>query len=302
MHAGDAVYRGYTQAQLDAQYDQRTLVPEAARYMDRWARTSAETRRRLPCGTHSYGSGAQETLDLFGAGASGVLHMHLHGGAWRALSKSDASFVASGLCHDGARVAVVDFDLAPQTRLPDIVAQIRRAFLWLRTNAGALGAAQGGVIVSGHSSGAHLAACLLDRDWWKAAGIGAADFAGVILASGCYDLEPVRLSARNRYLHLTPATAQRLSPIHALPDMLPPVAIFWGAQELDEFKRQSRALAARVMPQEPGRQAQELAGLNHFDVYDAFADPESPIARTARAMARAAGSGQPITNHGRTTA
>lgn len=301
MHAGGAVYRGYTQAQLDAQYDQRTLVPEAPRYMEHWARTSAETRERLPFVTHSYGSGAHETLDLFGAGPPGTLHMHLHGGAWRALSKSDASFVADELIADGARVAVVDFDLAPKTRLSEIVEQIRKAFLWLRANARVLGASQSGVIVSGHSSGAHLAACLLHEDWWEAACVSPADFAGMILASGCYDLEPVRLSARNRYLDLTPETAERLSPIHALPNTLPPIAIFWGSLELDEFQRQSRAFAAQVATRRPELRAEELSGLNHFDVYDTFAEREATITRTARVMSRAAAAASPSSNHGRPT-
>ena len=39
------VYRGYSQAELDAQYDQATLVPDISGYLADWAAESAARAR-----------------------------------------------------------------------------------------------------------------------------------------------------------------------------------------------------------------------------------------------------------------
>ena len=41
------VYGGYTQVELDAQYEQATLVPERDRYFARWKAAGADVRARL---------------------------------------------------------------------------------------------------------------------------------------------------------------------------------------------------------------------------------------------------------------
>jgi len=279
--ADGTVYRGLTQAELDAQYDQRTAVPHVGEYAARWQSLSASLRAERPCETNAYGPSPAERLDLYpGAGAD--VHLHIHGGAWTRLSRQEAAFTVAGLGAMAAQVAVAGFGLAPQTRLPAMVAQIRRAFLWLRTHAGAP------IAVSGHSSGAHLAACLLDRRWWVAEGLGPRDFAAVLLASGPYDLEPVRLSARNDYLGLSRDEAARLSPILHLPELLPPMAVIWGDGELAEFRRQSEAMATAVRARRPDARVEMLAGRNHFDVYDDFGDPGSRVIEHLRVTATAA--------------
>lgn len=271
-----AVFRGLTQAELDAQYDQRTAVPAMRDYMERWAADGRAVRARLAPATHAYGPGKNALLDLYAPARPASAHLHLHGGAWRALSREDAAFTITGLAKGGAAVAIADFPLAPAASLGSIVAHVREAFLWLRGWARARALS---ITVSGHSSGAHLAACLLHRRWWAERGVSADDFKGVLLASGVYDLEPVRLSARNEYLNLGLHDVQDLSPLKNLPERLPPVAIFWGEHELDEFRRQSRTFAEEIRPISQALASRELAGLNHFEVYDEFARPASDCCR-----------------------
>ncbi|PKP85646.1 MAG: hypothetical protein CVT80_01370 [Alphaproteobacteria bacterium HGW-Alphaproteobacteria-2] len=276
-----AIYRGLSQAELDARYDQRTAVPNADDYAARWHKLSVSLQTAHPCQTHAYGPSFAERLDLYPGQGDGV-HLHVHGGAWKALSKDKAAFAVAGLGSVAGQVAIAGFGLAPQTRLPAMVEQIRRAFLWLRAYAGAP------VAVSGHSSGAHLAACLIDRRWWAAEGLGPQDFSAVLLASGPYDLEPVRLSARNGYLGLSSDEAERLSPILHLPDRLPAMAVLWGEGELAEFRRQSESMAEAVRARRPDARTAMLAGRNHFDVYDDFGDPGSRVIEHLRAVATAA--------------
>lgn len=273
------VYQGMTQAELDAQYDQRTLVPEAADHMALWQIWSQETLAARPPATLTYGEGPAETMLVFEGTPGGAAHFHVHGGAWRQLSAHQSAFVADGLGADGAHVAVVEFSLAPHVPLGVMVDQVRRAFVALVRHSG------GKVFVSAHSSGCHLSAMLLDARWQERAGMTGA-VAGLVIASGVYDLEPVRLSARNSYLSLTEADAADLSPHNHLAERLPPTALLWGDGELAEFKRQSAVFADALRARGGAVSTAELDGLNHFDIYGSFRDPSSAVCLAAREQMR----------------
>ena len=279
------VYRGLTQSELDAQYDQRSAVPHLQDYMARWTALSADLRAARPPLNLAYADAPETTLHLFQGRTGGPLHVHLHGGAWRALSKDDASFVVKGLVAGGTSVAVLDFGLAPQISLAQMIEQVRAALLWLSRNAVSLGVRARRITVSGHSSGAQLASCLLDGRWWAREGLTKETFAGLVLVSGAYDLEPVRLSARNSYLRLSRDQAHELTAFHHLAAELPPVRVFWGEGDLPEFRRQGQAFAAALEAAGAPVLSAASAGKNHFDMYDAFGDPTSPVCRAAQAMA-----------------
>lgn len=277
------VYRGMSQTELDAQYEQRTLVPDAARYMARWTEWSRTVRAERPPRVVRYGDAPHEVLELHDSrhDGAGFLVLFLHGGAWRSGRAADFAFVVRGLGADGAAVAVAEFSLAPAAALATIVEEVRRAFL------AALHRSGGPVVVAGHSSGAHLAACLLDPAWQARAGVPHGALAGLTLVSGIYDLEPVRLSARNDYLHLTEADVEMLSPLRRLPDRPPPTAVVWGERELREFVRQSAVFADAVAARGGAVERLEVAGHNHFAMCDAFGDPDSEVARLVRRQAAA---------------
>ena len=98
---------------------------------------------------------------------------------------------------------------------------------------------------------------------------------GLIAGSGPYDLEPVRLSARNDYLFLDEDTAAVLTPQNHLRAGLPAAVFFWGGGELEEFQRQSRNLADGWASHGLPVERIFLRDLNHFQVGTQFLDPES---------------------------
>lgn len=282
------VYLNYSQAELDAQYNQRTLVPDITPYREMWRAESARVRSILECRLDvPYGDGPDEKLDIFPAenGPDGVpVMLHVHGGAWRSLSKDELSFPAERFVNAGAAWIATDFSLVPDVPLAEQVRQNRAALAWVYDNARSFGGDRDRIFVCGHSSGAHVAGTLVQDNWRTAAGLPEDVIKGAVLASGIFDLEPVRLSARNGYVRLDEETATRLSPIHNIPERLPPLALFWGAGELDEFRRQSRHFAETLWSREYQVEAMEIAGANHFDLSAGFADPNSPILRSSLAM------------------
>ena len=113
-------------------YDNRALVPGYAEFFQRWARESAQARAQGPCSVDlRYGDGPGETLDVFPApqGDAPVL-VFVHGGYWRALDKSDHSFIAPAFTRDGACVVVPNYPLCPAVTIPDITLQVARAVAW----------------------------------------------------------------------------------------------------------------------------------------------------------------------------
>lgn len=270
------VYRDYTQAELDAQYEQRTLVPDVASYIKGWAARTAAAKADLRFHADTrYGDHADEALDLYRPenDAAPVL-IFLHGGAWRLLSKDESGYLAPLFAKADVMTVAVNFSNAPAASLDTMAAQIRRAVAFLRGHVAEFGGDPERIYLAGHSSGAHLAAMAALEE----------PVAGVILVSGVYDLEPVRLSARNEYLHLDDAAAARNSPLHALRPGLPPAIVAWGGGELDEFQRASRDCATAWEAQGAPVEQVFIPENNHFDMGDAFADPSSPLTRSMLRM------------------
>jgi arylformamidase len=54
----------------------------------------------------------------------------IHGGYWRALDKSDHSFIAPSFTRDGACVVVPNYALCPAVTIPEITLQMVRAVAW----------------------------------------------------------------------------------------------------------------------------------------------------------------------------
>jgi len=264
-------WRNYSQVELDSQYDQRTAVPNASEYIDRWSKVGEQVKKSYVCETHQYGSEHCELLDFY-PGDTDTIHVHIHGGAWRALSKDVAAFVVPGLRGYADGVAVLGFGLAPAYHLSVIVLQIQRAVRYVMETW-----PLHRIILSGHSSGAHLASCLLADIGNRLVPEELARIDGVLLASGPYDLRPVQASARNSYLYLSSFEATTYTALRKILPDCPPVSVFFGEFELDEFKRQAHCLVQAFEAARVAVEKIELPGLNHFDTYDLFCEPCSAV-------------------------
>jgi len=281
------VYRGYTQAQLDAQYDNQAEVPDFRTHIRDYAR---ETRRAIadlsPARDIPYGPLPRHRIDLYGAGdAPRPVLLFLHGGQWQRLSRDESGFAAPALAREGVVLAVPDFGLITDVTLAEMVADVRLALGWLWRNCAHFGGDADSILVAGHSSGGHLAGILLRDDWLGAAGLPRDLVKGAHLGSGLYELDPVRLSYRNRYLNLDAPTARALGLLPDLPARRCPIAVSVAAGETDEFKRQARTLAEAWGPQ---AELIEVAGRNHFDVALDLGRPGSRVFDTVMRMARPA--------------
>jgi len=277
-----ALFLGYDQQALDAQYNLRARHLDFQDHFDKWARDSAEARLRLGGRLDlAYGVAPGETLDLFPAERKHApVHVFIHGGYWRALDKKDHSYVAPPLVEAGYTTVVVNYALAPSVSIDEIVRQVRNSIAWSYRNAKSFGADPDRITVSGHSAGGHLTVMALLTDWPKfAPGLPEDLVKAALPISGLFDLEPIRRSYLNSDLKLDPDSAARNSAVRFRPRSKAPLLIAVGEAETDEFRRQSRSLAQAWQGQAGPVQHHEYAGHNHFTISEELGIPASPLSK-----------------------
>ena len=285
MSAGK-VWLDYDQAELDRQYNSRGTVPEYSIYTREYAERTRAARASLACAEMRYGDGPTDKLDVYTAPnvnsalrAGAPVLVFLHGGDWRALSKDDSGFGAPAYVAAGASLVVPDFSLVPDTTIPAMGRQVRRALAWVWHNIAAQGADPARIFIAGHSSGANLVSQLLVTDWVRDFGAPAGLIKGAVFMSGLGDLEPVRLSFRNEIHKLDQAMVAEASLLHRNPATACPLIVAVGERETDDYRRQAREVAAYWTAQGNNAKLFELAGRNHFDAVLEWADPQSALFR-----------------------
>ncbi len=268
-------------AWLDAQYDARARVPQHMEIIERWAKASALVRSAAPAVLDlRYGDGDGATLDLFPAtagtapAAGAPVLVFIHGGWWRALDKSDFSFLAASFAAHGVLLVVPNYALCPKASIEQQALQMTQAVAWVRANAAAHGGDASRLAVVGHSAGGHLAAMLLSCRWKEVApDLPAQPLAGALAISGLFDLEPLRhVRWLQPDLRLTPASVARLSPAFFPRPKAGKLYAVAGLEESEEFLRQNR-LIRDVWGPTTVPVCETLPGMHHFNVLESLADP-----------------------------
>jgi len=268
---------------VEREYNNRAAFPDHPQWFARWATDSARSRDRLDARLDlRYGPGPRQTLDLFPAPEARGALLFIHGGYWRALDKSDHSFIADPWVERGIGVAVMNYDLCPAVGIPRIVEEVREAVTWLGANGARHGVPTERLLLAGHSAGGHLVASLLAGPERTPA----QSVCGAVSISGVFDLEPLLLSTMNVDLRLDAATTRAMSPMHHAPRLATPLLLAVGADETREFIRQTASMWEAWPHNRPAGMAGPLivAQRHHFSVVSDFALPESALFRTALRM------------------
>lgn len=260
-------YKELGAEQLDRAYNQSLWAPSFKETIAGYRIASEQIKKAHPPVTLAYGNAKIEKLDIFRPDTAKDLPVmiFLHGGAWKAGSKDESAGPAKTFMSAGVIYIAVDFDVIPQTDLPGMVNQARRAILWVYANAEKFGADRNRIFVSGHSSGGHLAAMMLTTDWTKY-GAPKKIVKGGLILSGMGDLLPPMKSARGAYLKLTPSQVLEYSPIKHMRYADAPVIVAWGSKESPEFIRQGKELAEAFRKKGQLYFKQEIPEVDHFVV------------------------------------
>ena len=274
------VYKQYTQQELDAQYNNRAMVPDFARYVEQWQQQSEALRQRADVVEDlRYGEHERERLDIFPAEQPHApVQVFFHGGYWQAMQKDVFHFLASGFLEDGMTSVLVNYPLAPEATLDEIVAACRQAMVWLYRHIADYHGDPDRIHISGHSAGGHIVAMLMATAWPDMEKALPCDLVkGACAISGLFDLLPIQRCYLNGVLGMDEAMALRNSPLSIEPRSAAPLILSVGADESDEYRAQSHELASTWT--RPGSPIKELMipGANHFSILDHIYNREAEL-------------------------
>lgn len=272
-----AVWRGMSRPELDAAYDNTKAVRQSSAFLADWASRSLKLRASQPeLIDLAYGRRDRNRIDIFRSGAENApLFVFIHGGYWQRNSKEVFSCMAEGLLPHGIDVACLGYTLAPVVRLGEIVEEIYESLRWLRRAGPTFGIAHSRLIVSGWSAGGHLAAMAMAM----------AEVDAGLAISGIFDLEPIQLGALNEKLRLRPGDVPLLSPLSTLPQAAGQLVVAYGAAELPELQRQSRAYAKAWSSKGLSGALLPVASANHFSILEHLRKPDGALALAAVGLA-----------------
>jgi arylformamidase len=255
----------------ELEYNNRARVPEHPAVMAGWARDAAAWRASHPPRRIAYGAGTRQIIDLFEGDGSGPIVVFIHGGYWQALDGSSFSHLGRGLNVHGIGVAIPSYDLCPDVTVEEIIGEMRMALRELARLGRRL-------VVSGHSAGGHLAACMLATHWNALDASLPYDLVTAAYAiSGLFDLTPLVNTSINKALGLNEAAATKASPLFWQVPARGNLDAVVGEAESAEYFRQSRTIVEKWGRAGIATRFGTVAGANHFTAIAPLADPDSPM-------------------------
>jgi arylformamidase len=256
---------------LDRDYSARGTIPVE--------RFEAEMRRyrmlsdamREPWATHLdvvYDEESRQTLDIFGTAPDGLrpVFMFIHGGYWRMLSKCDSAFMAGTLAKHGIASVAVDYRLAPEATLAEMVREMRAAIAFLWKHGRRYGIDPERIYVGGSSAGGHLAGMVISGGWQRHFGVPDNVVKGALPISGLFHLAPIAKSFAQDWLALDDDAVKELSPAENLPGHGCPITVAYADGEADGFRRQSADYHRLWREAGFASTLMEIPDRNHFDV------------------------------------
>ena len=282
------VYMGYTATDLAIQLDVAKTIKDLPAYQQESAEMSHKVVTNLDCFKDvQYGNDEPQKLDIFPAAVDRApILVDIHGGGWRSGSRNIRSFPASSVTKAGVMWVPIDYGLAPNYSIHQMVDHVRSAIVWLYHNVSKYGGDPSKLYVSGNSAGGHLTGCILMPNWHKNFGVPSDIIKGACAISGVYDLQALVHAeyGYNDELGMDIETAQNFSPLFNLPTKGCPLIVSYGAPEPNEFRRQSRVYYEAW--KDGGFPATEIVvnGAHHFAMSRQMSDPNSALFQAVTKM------------------
>ena len=265
----------------EVEYNNRARVPENPALIAGWA-ADAAAYRAAAC--------PRDRCPMVPARATGSISSPATMAKARSSSSSTAgtgrrwifrfsAISPRGLNAHGIDVAIPGYDLCPEVTVEEIIGQMRMATRELARLGRPL-------VISGHSAGGHLAACMLATDWPAFDASLPADL--VIAAytiSGLFDLGPLVDTSINKAVGLDQATARAVSPLFWRAPAHGSLDAVVGGNESAEYFRQSQTIVDLWGKAGIATRFGTVPGANHFTAIAPLADPASPMVSRLRELA-----------------
>jgi acetyl esterase/lipase len=164
----------------------------------------------------------------------------IHGGGWRAGSRSGFDRIGRTFAKNGVAFVSTGYRLSPKVMHPAHIQDVAKGFAWTVANIGKYSGNAGAIFVSGHSAGGHLAALLAtDDDYLKAEKLSVSNIKGAIPVSGVFIISPRMKNIFGEDAEV----CKKASPQNHIREGLPPFLILYGDGEQNGLGKQAEAFA-----------------------------------------------------------
>ena len=265
---------------LESNYVISKLRPDLPEVMADWSVRSAVYRDQIKSALDlAYGGGAREKLDIFYSDVEQApLLIYFHGGYWQRCDKDMFSFIAAPFVSKGVDVAIVGYPLCPQVTLTALVDSIRRAMVYLYSQAEALNLNANRFNLCGSSAGGHLVTMMLATDWALQGSGMPNDFIKFSAPiSGIYDLDPLRQTSLNEALNLDAQEARNNSPLLKSTKTKSPILAAVGGAETPVFFTQQESFVEQWKNTVTEIEQYIEPDTDHFDMIERLGDDSSGI-------------------------
>ncbi len=193
-----------------------------------------------------YGNEPRQKLDIYTPqhirDDSPVI-VFFYGGSWKRGEKEKYGFVGHSFSGKGYVTVIPDYRLYPDVTFPAFVEDGALAISWLRKN---IDQAKNGVVVMGHSAGAHTAALLaLDKGYLEEVGQSQDLIRGMIGLAGPYGFNPMKYRS-TRPIFAGNSPIEKTQPTTFACSANSPLLLFHGDEDSVVIAENSRELSRKI--------------------------------------------------------
>jgi acetyl esterase/lipase len=219
-----------------------------------------------------YGIEQRQQLDMFipeKIATGSPVVVFFYGGSWKRGDKGNYGFVGHSLSSKGYITVIPDYRLYPEVTFPAFVEDGARVLAWVSEH---VEQADNGVVVMGHSAGAHIAALLaLDQSYLKETGKPSNIIRGMIGLAGPYGFNPLEYRS-TRPIFSNVEVIDTARPVSFGCSAKIPLLLLHGAEDNVVIPENSRALERRVFECAGEVQYVELDDIGHFSIVLGLSD------------------------------
>jgi acetyl esterase/lipase len=220
----------------------------------------------------SYGIDTRQELDIYMTDEvieGSPVVVFFYGGSWTSGAKEKYRFVGEAISGRGYVTVIPDYRLYPQVKFPAFVEDGARVLAWASEH---ITQAENGVVVMGHSAGAHTAALLaLDHRYVEQTGLPTSFIRGMVGLAGPYGFNPLQFK-NTRPIFEGVEPLDRARPVTFGCSSRSPMLLFHGAGDTLVYPENSRELRQRVEACGGTVQYYELEKTGHFTIVLGLSD------------------------------
>lgn len=196
-----------------------------------------------------YGNNKRQQLSIYYPQqrlANSPVLVFFYGGSWSSGKKENYRFVAQAFTKAGYITVIPDYRVYPQVRFPQFISDAASAISWLQQQQ----LTDQGVVLMGHSAGAHIAALLaFDQQWLQQAGVKEGTVQALIGYSGPY--AEFKLSSKKlRGIFADTEPLEQVWPLSYVDQNAPPSLLIHGADDSTVLPEHSKKLAQKLQQQD----------------------------------------------------